>query len=165
MYEIRKVSSEKELISCSAVRKCVFGDEEKAVEALYVIDEVDRLSETKKFLLIMNGENIGTVRYIKYDAHTAKLQRMAVLKDYRRCRLASELLPVIEKDLVKEGYSRMIFDSASSAKDFYKRNGYEIISSEFYEDNRPHITIFIRAISFFMARISASVIPVSSFLV
>ncbi|MGM0110288.1 hypothetical protein IGI52_000584 [Enterococcus sp. DIV0187] len=66
---------------------------------------------------------------------------MAVLKNYRGRGLASKLLNEIEQELVKEGYSRMIFDSASSAKDFYKKNGYEIISSEFYEDNRPHITM------------------------
>ncbi len=141
MYEIKKVTSEKELAACSVVRKRVFGDEEKATETLYVIDEEDRLPETKNFLLKLDGKFIGTARYIKYDAHTVKLQRMAVIKNYRGRGLASKPLSEIEKDILKEGYSKMIFDSASSAKGFYEKNGYKIISPEFYEDSRPHITM------------------------
>lgn len=141
MCEIKKVASEEKLIECSAIRKKVFGDEEQAVESLYRIDEFDRMPETRNFLLSVHGETVGTARYLKYDDSTAKLQRMAIVKNYRGQGLASKLLNTIESVLVEEGYKTLLFDAASSAKIFYEKNGYQVISDEFYEDGRPHLTM------------------------
>ncbi len=43
--EIINVKNEEELVMCSKLRKKVFGEEENAPEALYIIDEFDRKIE------------------------------------------------------------------------------------------------------------------------
>lgn len=139
MCNIIKAISEKDLIECSNIRRSVFGDEENAAESLYVIDTVDRLPETKNFLLKHDNRIIGTARYTKYNEYTAKLQRMAVLKEYRGSGFARRLLNAMENELINEGYTDITLDSARSAKVFYEKNGYEVISPVFYEDDRPHV--------------------------
>ena len=137
--DIRKVSSIDELEICSKLRKEVFGIEEKAPEALFVIDDKDMESTTHSFLLELDGIPVASCRYIKIDDEVIKLQRMVVLKEYRKKGLARELLKYLEDDAVKCGYRKIIMDSAESAAIFYEKCGYTKKSDVFYEDGRPHI--------------------------
>lgn len=141
MYKIEKVRSEATLKRCSDIRKSVFGEEEKADRSLYIVDETDRLEETKNFLIIDNGQDIGTARYTRVNETTVKVQRMAIVKAHRRHGVASKLLNVMEEVMVAEGYRTVILDAASSAKKFYEDNSYRAISAEFYEDDRPHVSM------------------------
>ncbi|MFV0393203.1 MAG: GNAT family N-acetyltransferase [Coprobacillaceae bacterium] len=138
---IKVITSNEGLIECSKIRKQVFGDEEQADKSLYIIDAVDTKSTTRNFLIFINEKAIGTTRYAKYNSSTIKLQRMAILKPFRGKGLASKLLKFVEILVKKEGYEKIIFDAASSAKDFYLKNGYVTTSDEFYENNRPHYII------------------------
>ena len=49
--EVIKVSTYEELEECSKLRKEVFGDEENAPEALYIIDDYDKKDDTCNYLL------------------------------------------------------------------------------------------------------------------
>ncbi len=137
--KIIEAKSEYELVICSKLRKEVFGEEEKAPEALYIIDDFDRKSDTHNYLLKVGDSYVATVRFIKVDSTTIKLQRLVVLKQYRKKGYAKKILNYLENDASKLGYSRVIMDSALKAVGFYEKNGYKKVSDIFYEDNRLHI--------------------------
>ena len=138
-YEIVKVSDDEGLKECSKLRKEVFGDEENAPEALYIIDDYDRMDDTCNYLLKVNNEFVATIRFIKIDNETIKLQRLVVPKRFRKKGYANIILKYLEEDAVKQGYKKIIMDSALSAVGFYEKNKYNSVSDVFYEDNRPHV--------------------------
>ena len=137
--KVIKVKSEEELLECSKLRKEVFGDEENAPEALYIIDDYDRLNDTCNYLLKVNDSFVATVRFIKIDDDTIKLQRLVVPKKYRKMGYAREIVKYLEEDASKLGYKKIIMDSALSAVEFYEKMNYKRMSEIFYEDNRPHV--------------------------
>lgn len=137
--EIIKVKNEKDLAICSKLRKEVFGEEENAPEALYIIDDYDKKEDTENYLLKVDGNYVATVRFIKINSSTIKLQRLVVPKQYRKNGYAKKILEYLEKDAYELGYRKIIMDSALKAAGFYEKSGYKKVSDVFYEDNRPHI--------------------------
>lgn len=137
--EIIKVNNENDLKICSDLRKKVFGDEEQAPEELYIIDQLDRIDTTCNYLLKSNNIPVATIRFIKIDNTTVKLQRLVVPNEYRGNGYAKLILEHLEKDASNLGYKKIIMDSAEKAVGFYKKYGYKIMSDIFYEDNRPHV--------------------------
>lgn len=137
--EIINVTNEDELVICSSLRKKVFGDEENAPEALYIIDEYDHQKDTKNYILKVDDTPVATVRFIKLDDDTIKLQRLVVLKEHRGSGYAQKLLKYLENDASSLGYKKIVMDSALKAVGFYEKNNYQKVSDVFYEDNRPHV--------------------------
>lgn len=137
--EIHRVINNEELKICSDLRKKVFRDEEQAPEGLYIIDDLDRLDTTCNYLLKVNNDYVATVRFIKIDDITIKLQRLVVQKEYRKNGYARMILEYLEKDAYNKGYRKIEMDSAEKACSFYEKYGYKKTSEVFYEDNRPHI--------------------------
>ena len=70
-----KVKTKDELEICSKLRKEVFGDEEFAPEQLYIIDELDNNIDTHNYLLKIDDNYVSTIRFIKIDDETIKIQR------------------------------------------------------------------------------------------
>ncbi len=137
--EIIRIKSEDELAICSKLRKKVFGEEENGPEELYIIDEYDRKSDTKNYLLKADGVPAATVRFIKVNDNTIKLQRLVVPSEYRKKGYARKILNYLEKDAYDLGYRKIIMDSALKAVGFYEKNNYKQVSEVFYEDDRPHV--------------------------
>ena len=137
--KIIKVESEDDLELCSKLRKMVFGDEEQAPKALYIIDDYDRLSTTCNYLGKVDDTPVSTIRFIKVDDTTVKLQRLVVPAEYRGHGYAKEILEYLEKDAYSLGYRKIIMDSALKSVGFYEKYGYTKESDVFYEDDRPHV--------------------------
>lgn len=140
--EIIKVCNNDDLKVCSDLRKKVFKDEEQAPEGLYIIDEFDKLDTTCNYLLKANSVPVATIRFIKVDESTIKLQRLVVPNEYRGNGYAKQILDFLEKDAYSLGYKKIIMDSALKAVGFYEKYGYRKESDVFYEDNRPHVKMY-----------------------
>ena len=137
--EIIKVNNMEDLQICSDLRKEVFGNEEHAPEGLYIIDQYDKLNTTCNYLLKLDNVPVATVRFIKIDNETVKLQRLVVPNKYRGNGYAKLILEYLEKDAYNLGYKKIVMDSAEKAVGFYEKYGYKKVSDIFYEDNRPHV--------------------------
>ena len=137
--QIYKAANIDDLKICASLRKKVFGDEENAPEALYIIDEVDNASTTMNYILKVYDKAVSTVRFVKVDNDTIKLQRLVVLPEYRGNGYANQILKYLEDDAHSLGYKKVIMDSAKKVVGFYEKNGYKVVSDIFYEDGRPHI--------------------------
>ena len=75
----------------------------------------------------------ATVRLLPLNDHTFKLQRMAVLKEYRRKNLGSEIITEAEAFAKQQHYKTIELGAQLSAEKFYKKLGY-ITYGEIFED-------------------------------
>lgn len=134
-----EVKTDEDLLKCIELRKKVFRNEENGPELLYIIDEYDKMQDTKNYLLEIDNVPVATIRFIKVDDITIKLQRMVVPMEFRKKGYAKQLLNYLEKDALNIGYKKIILDSAQRSVGFYDKCGYITVSEVFYEDERPHV--------------------------
>lgn len=91
------------------------------------------------FLIYDDSLIVGTFRVIFNDNMEAKLQRFCVLKDYRGQGFGTLAIEFIEGFCIAQGIKRINFDAQCTARTFYERLGYSVISDEFIEANMLHV--------------------------
>ncbi|MED5020264.1 GNAT family N-acetyltransferase [Paenibacillus chibensis] len=139
--EIINVTTQDQLQHGLEIRKKVFVEEQKVPEDLE-IDEYDVISDDVHHILVQDehGEYVATGRVIYYNNETAKMQRIAVLKTYRKGGYGRILLMAMEKRARELGLSYSILDAQCQAEPFYAKQGYETISKEPFDDaGIPHV--------------------------
>ena len=129
-----RVETEEQLREALAVRMEVFV-KEQGVPADIELDEHDASpSACRHYIVRSDGATIAAGRYRTYEPGVAKLQRFAVLKPWRGAGVGTFLLRAMEEEAKREGYRAVILDAQCSAEAFYRRLGYELISSEPFLD-------------------------------
>ena len=102
------------------IRKTVFSDELKISES-ELFDDSDNSCD---HFLIFDGKNIvGSVRIIVLN-DKIKLERMAILKEYRTKSYGKLCISQIKEYYSALGFSQIILDSIYSVKNFYKKCGF-----------------------------------------
>jgi predicted GNAT family N-acyltransferase len=102
------------------IRKEVFSTE-LGISQSKLFDEYDELCD---HFLMFDGKNIiGSVRFTKID-QKIKLERMAILKKYRRKNYGKNCILQLKEYYNTLGYAGMILDSIYSVKNFYKKCGF-----------------------------------------
>ena len=135
MIELKRFSfSDKEMAEQAfAIRRKVFVEEEGVDPKL----EYDQHEETAHhYLLIIAGKPIATARWRETDAGI-KLERFAVLPEFRNRGFGEIILKEVLKDVRKEG-KRVYLHSQLRAVPFYERNGFRKLGEVFYEANMGH---------------------------
>jgi predicted GNAT family N-acyltransferase len=95
--EIIHVRTLVELNHCFTIRKKVF-IEEQGVPIEIEIDEFDASPDACGHILLQyEGHPVGTGRWRIYEAQTAKLQRLAVLRAYRGRGIGKRLIQELEQ--------------------------------------------------------------------
>jgi len=127
--QVRSIEEKKHAIS---IRRKVF------VEGMNIPEniEIDKHDENAKHVLAyIVDKPIGTARW-RETSHGFKLERFAVLKDYRSNGAGKALTEYIIKKINKE---KMIFlNSQYSAIGFYEKLGFKKIGNVFIEVDIPH---------------------------
>jgi len=138
--QIIQVKTEEELRKCLSIRLEVFVQEQQVPEDLE-IDEYDTLDgKAYHVLLEHEGQAVATGRLTIYQDHMAKMQRIAVKKDYRGYGYGRVLLLALEQIAKDLGLSDAILDAQCQAEKFYGKLGYEVISKEpFYDAGILHV--------------------------
>lgn len=138
--EIVFVKSEVELDQALQIRKEVFVEEQKVPLELE-IDEHDIINENVHHVLIQEGNQyVATGRMIYYDDDTAKLQRIAVRKEYRKGGYGRILILALENHARELGMHYSLLDAQCQAEPFYAKLGYVVISDEPFDDaGIPHV--------------------------
>ncbi len=123
---------EKSFTEAMKIRNTVFVKEQNVPEEL----EYDGLDEeAKHFLLYFNDKPIATSRLRTTD-QGYKLERFAVLEEYRRKHFGNKLLDYIVKS-VKDP-KKIYFNSQITAVKFYESNGFFCVGKAFYEAGIKH---------------------------
>lgn len=118
-----------------AIRYEVFVDEQKVPVDL----EIDELETSSLHLVLYKKEQpIATARIYKLNKNTYKVQRVAVLKNYRKHGVGTELMKAVEEKARSNQATKLTLGSQNAAIPFYEQLGYTISSDEFMDAGIPH---------------------------
>ena len=116
-----------------AIRRKVFVEEEGVDPKL----EYDANEENSHhYLLLLAGKPIGTARWRETDKGI-KLERFAILSEFRNRGFGEVILKEVLKDVVASG-KKIYLHSQLRAVPFYERNGFVKQGDVFYEANMGH---------------------------
>jgi predicted GNAT family N-acyltransferase len=133
IYIASSVKSESELKQAMAVRHNVFVEEQGIDER----EEYDGLDDSSlQFVVKTAGEIIGTARVRFITGDCAKIERMAILKPFRKHGAGKALLTFI---LVHVETSQVILHAQWAAIPFYKACGFKESNGSFFEAGIKHV--------------------------
>ena len=119
------------------IRQKVFV-QEQGVPANLEIDENEAYSV--HFVLYTEEEKpAATVRLLPLDDQTFKLQRMAVLKEYRGKKLGAEIIAEAETFAKQQGFKTIELGAQLTAETFYQKLGYVAYGEIFQDAGIDHV--------------------------
>jgi len=136
----RLVQNKKELEQTFKIRDIVFGKEQKIPRALDY-DGLDKYA--KHIILLYKNKSIGCAR-IRFIKNNAKLERMAILKQYRSKGFGEALLNYLVNYCAKSGVKEIYLHAQHYAKLFYERRGFKIRGRPFTEVGVKHIEMYLK---------------------
>ncbi|WP_372402334.1 GNAT family N-acetyltransferase [Bacillus spizizenii] len=135
---IKRITTETDLHVALDIRRMVFIEEQHVSES-DEFDEFDTLQEQCQHILVYHeNQPVGTGR-VRIVDHTAKLERICILKPYRKYGLGKVIIRGLEEIMKEKGMTAFKLHGQTQAVGFYKKLGYQIASQEFMEDGIPHV--------------------------
>lgn len=114
------------------IRQKVFIEEQKVERAL----EVENEESSRFYLMTMAGKAIGTARW-RHTSNGIKLERFAVLPEYRNKNYGTLLLKKVMEDLT-EKKEKIYLHAQLNAVTYYEREGFKKEGEMFVEANIKH---------------------------
>lgn len=142
MIEVRSVALPDELEQVYTIRRKVFMEEQE----VSLEDEFDGMDEeSKHYLATVDGHAAGTARW-RRTGHGIKLERFAVIQEFRGKGVAKMLVAQVMKDVLadKSGSERVYLHAQMEAVNLYAREGFEKVGNEFMECNIRHVEMEFR---------------------
>ncbi|HDR4423962.1 TPA: GNAT family N-acetyltransferase [Bacillus cereus] len=120
------------------IRKEVFVKEQH-VPLEDEFDTFDEIGEECKHILVYYNEiPVGTGR-IRFVDGAGKLERICILKDYRKYGLGKVIIKALEEIARDKEASKVKLHGQTQAEGFYKKMNYQTSSDVFMEDGIPHV--------------------------
>ena len=121
------------------IRKKVFTDELNISES-ELFDEYDETCD--HYILFDGTQVVGSIRFLKIK-NEIKLERMAILPEFREKTYGkSSIFQLIEYYRMM-GYSKILLDSISSVRGFYKKCGFLEEGKTFQRVGIDHIRMYL----------------------
>jgi predicted GNAT family N-acyltransferase len=141
MIDIDKVEQDSEgLQQAFAIRDEVFVAEQKVDREI----EYEFEEESIHFLAKINEVPAGTARW-RHTDKGIKLERFAVLAQFRHIGIASMLISSIIDDIGQEIESNRVYlHSQENVCDLYAKHGFKVEGARFWEANIPHFTMVLQ---------------------
>ena len=133
--QVVEALSEKALAEVFQIRKIVFVEEQR-VAAAEEFDEYDQTAQ--HILLYQEGQAIATGRLRIVD-NIAKLERICVLKEFRKAGAGKLIMEALENMARKLGVKQAKLHAQTQARGFYEKMGYLKASEEFLEAGIKHL--------------------------
>ena len=138
-YSFVKINSPEDLNISYKIRKKVFCEEQKISEKIE-FDNLDHLCE--HFLIHKDKGYIATARVRPKNKKVFKIERVAVLPEFRRLKVGSLLInEIVEFYLNNKKNKSIILHSQVAVEEFYKSLNFISYGDQFYEDGIPHIAM------------------------
>lgn len=120
---------------CAEVRKTVF----VAEQGYTLQEEFDECDSVCPHLVLFDGQTpVATGRLVLLGDGTAKLGRIAVLKEYRGQHLGAQIVQELLKRAKKSGAVRAYVSAQSYAVPFYNKFGFREYGGEYLDGRIPH---------------------------
>jgi len=135
----RHVGSDGDTIELAhAVRRPVFVDEQGVDEAL----EMDGRDQAATHIVLTHDtEPVATARLRFPEASTVKIERVAVLPEYRGDGLGGRVMDAAETVAVDRGATDAVLHAQAPVRGFYEQLGYEAEGDTFEEAGIPHVAM------------------------
>lgn len=133
---IETVQYQDHLVAINQIRTKVF-QEEQGVSAELEFDGLD--PSATHFLAYINGKAVGTARIREIDADTVKIERLAVLSDYRKQGVGKQLMVSALSAITQRGKSLVVVHAQEYVVQLYQQLGFEVIGEKFNEAGIPHV--------------------------
>lgn len=129
---VKNIISENDLKIAFAIRKKVFVEEQKVPENI----EWDEFEKSSNHVLALIDEKpVGTARW-RTTQKGMKLERFAVLREFRSCGVGKYLVHFILKELMNS--ENIYLHAQEHVVKFYERFGFKKKGSRFFEAGIPH---------------------------
>src|SRR6056297_3205993 len=125
------------LATIAAIRYAVFAVEQ-GVDVAIEWDEHETIAE--HVLLVVEGRPIGTARVRRVD-DALKCERIAVRESARGAGWGDRLMDVCETIAQERGVDACVLHAQQRAAEFYRRQGYGVVSEPFEEAGIPHVAM------------------------
>ena len=134
--EIKEVNYFQEISAIQYIRTKVFQEEQNISHSL----EFDGLDETAIHLLAYIDSNpIGTARIRKLTDQKAKIERLAVIKEFRNQKVGRKLMEAALRILAINNYKIAVVHAQEYIKNLYLQLGFEQVGNTFIEAGIPHV--------------------------
>lgn len=130
--EIKQIDSACELEKAFAIRKQVFCVEQNVPEEIEM-DEFDDVAT--HILAYIDDKPVGTARW-RFTEEGAKMERFAVLKEYRGKGVGEELVKYTLNKLKDNDF--IYLNAQESVIKFYEKYGFTAVGNCFFEAEIPH---------------------------
>lgn len=129
-------ANDRELKEAFGLRRRVFVEEQGISEDL----EFDNHDGEALHVIVTDAERvIGTARVIFLTAHQAKLERMAVLRPFRRRGIGSRIVSFLNEELKNRQVEQVVLHAQYAVVAFYNSCGFEELGLPFMEAGIKHI--------------------------
>jgi predicted GNAT family N-acyltransferase len=136
---IDEISFPAEFARAATIRRRVFVEEQAISEAL----EFDDLDDGARHLLAtIDGVPAGTLRIrLLEEGRVAKIERVAVLEEWRRYRIGRALMEAALELAISQGAHEAKVHAQTVVQAFYAGLGFAPVGGEFEEDGIAHIAM------------------------
>jgi len=134
--EIKIAKIPAEMSEAKEIRRQVF-QIEQGIDCKLDFDGKDE--ETDLIVAYLGNKAVGTARVRYLSDNGAKLERLAVLKDYRKIGLGRKIMDYVIGYLKGKGIKNITLDAQEHAKNFYEKLGFAQEGEIFKEAGIPHI--------------------------
>jgi len=112
------------------IRKAVFVKEQQVPQNLEIDDIEDQCTY---FNIYLDGQAVATARLSPTNDNGVHIQRVAVLKNFRKQHLGSELIKSMIDFARKNNFNYAILGAQDHAQPFYKKLGFEVVGEQYTE--------------------------------
>ncbi len=137
---VTKISDPATLQRAFDIRVKVFVDEQGVDRDL----EYEHEGESTHFIALVDGEEAGTARWRKTEKGI-KLERFAVLHDFRSAGVGRELVKAVLNDIDTKA-QKVYLHAQSQVVDFYKKQGFDPEGEEFEEAGIKHFKMVLKGL-------------------
>jgi predicted GNAT family N-acyltransferase len=130
------VDSQEELQGAFRVRREVF----VAEQDIDPEEEFDGLDDQALHMVVVDGPDVVAAARVRFlSDRQAKLERMAVLKPYRRRGIGTEMISYLIRQLRKRQVKEAVLHAQCAVIPFYRASGFVAVGPTFWEAGIEHI--------------------------
>ena len=131
---INKVSSVEDMQKCLDIRTTVFVIGQNVPQHE---DADGKDQDSEHYLLSIDSMSVGVAR-VRYIEDFAKIERVAILKDYQGQGLGEQIMKRILSDLKLSAVASAKLSAQTYAIPFYEKLGFSVCSEEYMDAKIPH---------------------------
>ena len=124
------------------IRQEVFIKEQEVPESREIDEDEAHAIHFVLYKDEQSKQPMATLRLLPSDNEKIKLQRMAVLKDFRKQGLGRVIMEAAEAFAKEQNYKKLYLGAQLTALPFYQSLAYETEGEEFLDADMPHIQAF-----------------------